>query len=54
MAVLSMSNKFSNELLGSLLVIPLLGQFLHFYLDSFLWRFTDQHHKEETLKFLKQ
>jgi len=54
MTLLSISNQLNNEMLGILIFIPLLGQLLHFYLDSFLWRFSDEHHRNASLKFLKQ
>ena len=55
MACLSFSNKFTldNQFFKSLLIIPLLGQMLHFYLDSLLWRFSDKHNRDVTLKYLK-
>jgi hypothetical protein len=53
MAVLSMSNKLDNEIFKHLLLIPLLGQLLHFYIDGFLWKFSDPHHRANTLKYIK-
>ncbi len=38
--------------LKNLIVIPLIGQMIHFYLDSFLWRFQEQHHRDVTYKYL--
>ena len=38
--------------LKNLIVIPLVGQMIHFYLDSFLWRFQEQHHRDATYKYL--
>ena len=53
MASLSFSNKLDNQFFHNLLIIPLLGQMLHFYLDSLLWKFSDKHNREVTLKYLK-
>jgi len=53
MASLSFSNKLDNDFFKILLVVPLVGQMLHFYLDALLWRFSDKHNREVTLKFLK-
>ena len=55
MAILSLSNT-QNILdinISYLLFIPLTGQILHFYLDSFLWKFREEHHRNVTLKYLK-
>jgi len=30
----------------NIIIIPLVGQMLHFYLDSFLWRFSNKHHRD--------
>ena len=52
MASLSAGSSSSNELLKSLLVIPITGQILHFYLDAFLWKFSTRHNREVTLKHI--
>ena len=38
--------------LNSLIVIPITGQMLHFYLDSQLWKFSEEHNRQNTLKFI--
>ena len=53
MAILSLFGKSSNEILNFLIIIPIIGQMLHFYLDSQLWKFSKSHNRENTLKFLK-
>ena len=55
MAIFSLSNtqNIVDTNIGYLLFIPLTGQMLHFYLDSFLWKFRDEHHRNVTLKYLK-
>ena len=30
------------------------GQMLHFYLDSKLWKFSEKHNRENTLKYITQ
>ncbi len=52
MALLSASSSSSNELFKSLLVIPITGQILHFYLDAYLWKFSIKHNREVTLKHI--
>ena len=53
MAILSIFGKSSNEILNFLIIIPIIGQMLHFYLDSQLWKFSKSHNRENTLKFIK-
>ena len=53
MAILSLFGKSSNEILNFLIIIPIIGQMLHFYLDSQLWKFSKPHNRENTLKFIK-
>ena len=53
MAIFSLFGKSSNEILNFLIIIPIIGQMLHFYLDSQLWKFSKSHNRENTLKFLK-
>ena len=37
---------------GSLIIIPIIGQMLHFYLDSQLWKFSYAHNRENVLKYI--
>jgi hypothetical protein len=53
MAILSLFGKSSNEIFNFLIIIPIIGQMLHFYLDSQLWKFSKSHNRENTLKFIK-
>ena len=53
MATLSLFGKSSNEIFNLLIIIPIIGQMLHFYLDSQLWKFSKEHNRENTLKFIK-
>ena len=52
MAILSIFGKSSNEILNFLIIIPIIGQMLHFYLDSQLWKFSVKHNRENILKHL--
>ncbi|MDA8822783.1 hypothetical protein N9N34_03570, partial [Candidatus Pelagibacter bacterium] len=54
MAGLSLLGKADDIFLKQLIVIPLIGQMLHFYLDSQLWKFSDKHNRENTLTFLQK
>jgi hypothetical protein len=38
--------------LSNLIIIPIVGQMLHFYLDSQLWRFSFAHNRENVLKYI--
>jgi len=52
MSILSIFGKNDSELIKSLIFIPITGQMLHFYLDSQLWKFSEQHNRENILKHL--
>jgi len=50
-----LSSYFTNigdQAFRSLIVIPIIGQMLHFYLDSQLWKFSVKHNRDVTLKHL--
>jgi hypothetical protein len=54
MGIFSLSPKIVNiDTLKNLIVIPIVGQMLHFYLDGFIWKFSEPHNREATLKYLK-
>ena len=52
MGILGMSNTFNNFTIGYLIIIPLIGQLLHFYFDTLLWKFSDEHNRKVTLRFI--
>ena len=52
MSILSIYGKNDSEFLSSLIIIPITGQMLHFYLDSQLWKFSESHNRENILKYL--
>ena len=53
MPILSLFGKSTDEMLNFLIIVPIIGQMLHFYLDSQLWKFSKSHNRENTLKFIK-
>ena len=53
MTVFTLISKNNSVILTSLLIIPITGQMIHFYIDSFIWRFSDSHNREVSLKYLK-
>jgi hypothetical protein len=53
MASLSLFGKSSNEMFNILIMIPIIGQMLHFYLDSQLWKFSNPHNREHVLNYIK-
>ena len=52
MSILSIFGKFDQSVLKHFLIVPIIGQMLHFYLDSQLWKFSEKHNRENTLKHL--
>jgi hypothetical protein len=52
MSVFSLSNKYSFFNINSLILIPIIFQFLHFYFDSLLWRFSVAENRTNTLNFI--
>ena len=53
MSLLSLLGKSTSEILNFLIIIPIIGQMLHFYLDSQLWKFSNSHNRENVLSYLK-
>jgi len=53
MTLFSSMGKFDSSWLKDLIFIPILGQMLHFYLDSQLWKFNIKHNRDNVLKYLK-
>ena len=54
MTFFSYFGKYEGSLLKNLIIIPILGQMLHFYLDSQLWKFSIKHNRDNILKHLHQ
>ena len=54
MGGLSIFGKVDNDYLKQLIIVPILGQMLHFYLDSQLWKFSEKSNRDNTLFYLKK
>ena len=53
MSFFSIVGKNDTEFLKNLIIIPITGQMLHFYLDSQLWKFSVKHNRENILRYIK-
>lgn len=53
MGFLTLFNKSTSLDLKDLIIIPILGQMLHFYLDGYLWKFSEPHNRNVTLIHLR-
>ena len=54
MTYLSSMGQSENKLLKDLIFIPILGQMLHFYIDSQIWKFSVKHNRDNVLFYLKK
>ena len=54
MGGLSMFGKVDNDYLKQLIIFPILGQMLHFYLDSQLWKFSEKSNRDNTLLYISK
>ena len=52
MSTISYMGKVDDPFIKNLIFIPITGQMLHFYLDSFIWKFSEEHNRQNTLKFI--
>ena len=52
MALLGYKGQVQKNYLDYLILIPLTGQFFHYYADMFIWRFSDKHIRENIGKKL--
>ena len=52
MTLFSTFGKSTNLDFKNLIIIPIIGQMLHFYLDSQLWKFSIKHNRENVLKYI--
>ena len=52
MSVLSIFGKMDSEILKNLIIIPIIGQMIHFYLDSQLWKFSEKNNRENVLRHI--
>ena len=54
MSVFSIFGKFDSSFLNKLILIPIIGQIIHFYLDSQLWKFSEKHNRDNILKYINK
>jgi hypothetical protein len=54
MTFFSTLGKFDQNFYKQLIIIPIIGQMLHFYLDSQLWKFSEKHNRENILKYINE
>lgn len=54
MTLFSTTGNLENSFYKELIIIPILGQMLHFYIDSQVWKFSEKHNRENVLKQLKK
>ena len=54
MSIFSLQGKNDDIFLRNLIIVPIIGQMLHFYLDSQLWKFSEKHNRDNTLLHLKK
>ncbi len=52
MSIMSLFGKYEDSFLKNLIIVPIIGQMLHFYLDSQLWKFSEKHNRDNTLLHL--
>tara|TARA_B110001450_G_C17655518_1_gene495061 strand:- start:698 stop:1648 length:951 start_codon:yes stop_codon:yes gene_type:complete len=52
MTIFSLFGKADASYLKQLIIIPIIGQMLHFYLDSQLWKFSEKYNRDNTLSYL--
>jgi hypothetical protein len=53
MTSLTFIGKYDSDILKNLIIIPIIGQMVHFYIDSFIWRFSEKHNRDVSLKYIK-
>ena len=54
MTFFSTMGKLEDSFYKELIFIPILGQMLHFYIDSQVWKFSEKHNRENVLEHLKK
>jgi len=54
MAGLSIFGKADSVYLKQLIIIPIIGQMLHFYLDSQLWKFSEKNNGDNILLYINK
>ena len=51
---MTLMSLFEQSILKQLILIPIIGQMIHFYLDSQLWKFSEKHNRDNILKFINK
>ena len=54
MTFFSTMGKSDDNFYKELIIIPILGQMLHFYIDSQVWKFSEKHNRENVLQHLSK
>ncbi len=54
MTLVSFMGQQADIVLKNLIIIAITSQMLHFYIDSQLWKFSEQHNRDNVLKFLRE
>tara|TARA_Y100000590_G_scaffold160957_2_gene184526 strand:- start:240 stop:1184 length:945 start_codon:yes stop_codon:yes gene_type:complete len=54
MTFFSTMGKSNDNFYKELIIIPILGQMLHFYIDSQVWKFSEKHNRDNVLHHLKK
>ena len=52
MTIFASLGKLGTDLFKNLIIIPIIGQMLHFYIDGFIWKFSDKHNRDITLRHI--
>ena len=53
MTLVSFMGQQADIVLRNLIIIAITSQMLHFYIDQQLWKFSEQHNRDNVLKFLR-
>ena len=54
MTFFSTMGKLEDSFYKELIFIPILGQMLHFYIDSQVWKFSEKHNRDNVLHHLNK
>ena len=54
MTLFSSSGGTKGILFKDLILIPIIGQMLHFYIDSQVWKFSEKNNRDNVLRHLKK
>jgi len=54
MTAFSFFGEAKNLYLKNLIIVPIIGQMLHFYLDSQLWKFSEKYNRDNTLFYINK